>query len=187
MALVAIPGDPLANSYVTVADATAFLDERLNTQPWYTPPQYVTLNSQREAALITATRLLDEQFRWAGTPTSSTQALGWPRTGLSSSMGQTIPPDVVPETVQRATAYYALHLLRDTSEAATTTSTVGSGVVKRRTLGETTVEYFQPGTTTTGQAAVSRPPGTTLPAEIRQMLRGYGLVLGGMTVPLVRT
>jgi len=186
MALDATPGGVQSNAYCTVAQATAFLDERLHTQPWYAQPTDVTLQSQREAALITATRLLDEQIRWAGTPSTSTQALGWPRSGLTVLGGQAIPPDVVPVTIQRATAYYALHLLRDTSEAATTSTTVGSGVVKRRTLGETTVEYFQPGTTATGQAT-QRPPGTTMPAEIRQMLRGYGLVLGGMTVPLVRT
>jgi hypothetical protein len=185
MTLDATVGGPASNAYLTVAEATAFLDERLNTQPWYVQPQDVTLQAQREAALITATRLLDEQVRWVGTPSSSTQALGWPRSGLSFSLGQAIPPDVIPLTIQRATAYYALHLLRDTSEVTTTTTT-GSGVVKRRSLGETTVEYFQPGTTTTGQTA-PRPPGTTLPAEIRQMLRGYGLLVGGVVVPLVRT
>jgi len=190
LALDATPGGIASNSYVTVADATDYLNERLNTQPWYATPEDVTLQAQREAALITATRLLDEQIRWLGTPTYPDQALGWPRSGLSTASGGPLDATVVPATVQRATSYYALGLLRDTSESATTTSssTVEAGTIKRRTLGETTIEYFQPGTTTqtTTAAALAKPPGTTLPLEIRQMLRGYGLVAGGVMVSLVR-
>lgn len=181
MALDATPGGPASNAYVDVAGATALLDERLNTQPWYAPPQDVTLQAQREAALITATRLLDEQFIWRGTPTMSTQALGWPRTAVQDPQRRPVDPARVPDVVQRATAYYALALLRDTSESPTA---VAAGTIKRQVLGETSIEYFQPGSTTTTRLL---PPATTVPTEIRQMLQGYGLVHGGVMVPLIRT
>jgi DnaT-like ssDNA binding protein len=188
MALDAVPGAPTANSYVTVPAATAYLDERLHTEPWYAqlPGDQTTLVAKREAALITATRLLDQEMLWVGTPSTTTQALGWPRSGLLTPAGLPVDPLTVPAQVQRATAYYALALLRDTSEAATSTSTtVASGTIKRQTLGETTIEYFQPGTSATGQ--VTRSPQSAMPSEIRQMLRGYGAALGGMLVPLART
>lgn len=74
MSLIAIPGDVLANSYITLLEAAAFLDTRLDIETWLDAD---TLDQER--ALRWATRLLDQFVDWDGTPRYTTQVLGWPR------------------------------------------------------------------------------------------------------------
>ena len=78
MALVATPGASNANSYLTVAEADAILDNRLNTTAWDD-------SLQQEEALIQATYRLD-QYDYVGITADEyletdepTQALKWPR------------------------------------------------------------------------------------------------------------
>ena len=91
MDLIATPGSPLANSYVTVAAANGYLEGRLYTEPWFgihalEETELVSV-ATRETALIWATSLLDTQVRWYGTPTTLTQALAWPMTGQLDHLG----------------------------------------------------------------------------------------------------
>ena len=180
MVLVATAGASTANSYVTVAAATAFLHERLDTDPWYAEGSTGdgSLAQRREAGLIWATQLLDDQMQWYGTPTSLTQALAWPQTGQVDRQWQALDAATVPRVVQRATAFYALELLRGTT--ASSTSGAGDGV-KRRKVGDTEIEYFAAPTSGTTVA-----PLTSMPGEVRRMLSPYGRLRGGLTVPLVR-
>jgi len=179
MALIATAGAANANSYVTVAEATAFLHERLDTAAWYAgvSTSDLTLTEQREAALISATRLLDEQVQWYGRPATDTQALVWPQTGQVDDRGRTVDSTTIPTAVQRATAFYALALLQDVTETASTSTDTN---VRRKRVGDTEIEYWQQTSTT------STTPATTMPAEVRQMLRPYGRISGGVNVPLVR-
>lgn len=180
MELIATVGADDANSYVTEADATAYLAGRLHTEPWFEVPATLSVPDgawRRSAALIWATRLLDEQVGWYGMPATTTQALAWPRQGLLDPWGRTIAVTAIPTVVQLATTLYALALLRDTSES----STASASNVKVQQFGNTRLEFFAPGSPTTAV------PSHRLPVEIRRMLTLYGHVSGGLTVPLVRT
>jgi hypothetical protein len=180
MDLIATPGDPAANTYVTLLAAWAFLDERLNTEPWTGPPDDLAaqalLPPRRRAALAMATRLLDEQMEWNGQRSTTTQALAWPRQGMVDAMGVALSSLTIPVVLQRATALYALALLRDTTEAIPSAAVQ----VKRQRLGEMDIEYFQ-------RSVVQAPSAQRLPLEIRQLLRPFGLSLGGgVNVRLLR-
>lgn len=72
--VIATAGAADANSYVTVAEAQAYLDARLNVAAWTNASV-----DDRERAVITATRLLTP-LPWLGSRTTSAQALAWPRT-----------------------------------------------------------------------------------------------------------
>jgi Putative DnaT-like ssDNA binding protein len=182
MALDAVAGSPTANSYCTVAAATAFMHERLDTDPWFDPPAstHLTLTATREAALIWATRLLDEQVRWYGVPATTTQALAWPQTGQVDVHGHLIDPSTVPVDIQHATATYALELMRATNAMASGGSSATG--VKRRKIGDTEIEYFEGSAT----SAARTSPLTTIPPEVRAMLAPYGAARGGVNVPLLR-
>lgn len=111
-ALVHAPGDPAANTYVSAAEFSAYLDERLNA-PSASP-------DDRARALIMATRSIDEEeFRGAprrplnGVPATETQALKWPRWGARSDGGWHYDPDQIPEIVKRATMELAIRILKD--------------------------------------------------------------------------
>lgn len=148
MALDANPGSPTFNSFCTVAVATAFLDERLHNHAWYVVPQDVTLQAQREAALITATLLMNTYVMWMQPPYT------W----------GTVPPNI-----QRATAYYALALLE---EGPRTASATAGQQIRRKRLDETDIEYYQ--TATTADMPVA--PSAGLPADIAALLGPYGAV-----------
>jgi Putative DnaT-like ssDNA binding protein len=174
--LNAIPGDPLANSYVTVEDASAFLTRRLDTAAWThasTPDQ--------SAALQWATQLLDGQVKWYGIPTYPDQALALPQTGLIDSWGRWLPSDVIPAAVSQATALYALSLLDATGvNGALSGETL---VLKSKKIADTTLTYQDVSSTST-RAPVAQD---AMPSEVKALLRPYGAVPGLGVVPLVRT
>lgn len=175
MALDATPGGPTSNAYCDALTATTLLAERLHTEAWTSADP-----ADQDAALIWATRLLEEQVRWEGSPATTTQALAWPRTGVLDPQGRPVDPAVVPVTIQRATATYALYLLQDTSQ---TSGGVAAGTVKRRVLGDTSIEYFQPGS---GQQ-LTQFAATSVPREVAQMLYGCGTLVGGLFMQVLRT
>ena len=75
MALNATVGSASADSFVSVSDADAYIDTRLNVTAWTgasTP--------DKERALKSATRELN-LLAYLGTRVDTTQALAWPREG----------------------------------------------------------------------------------------------------------
>lgn len=114
--LVTAVGADDANSYASVAEATAYLNERLNTSAWSAA---VTAGAgDAERALIQATRLLDrEQFEGEpvkplnGTSSGDTQSLKWPRYAADDDAGWTWEGTVIPRCVKDATCELALYLL----------------------------------------------------------------------------
>lgn len=62
-------------------------------------------------ALIMATRLLDTWFDWCGFVASSSQALLWPRSGVTGPNGYLVPTDEIPARIVEATAELARQLL----------------------------------------------------------------------------
>ncbi len=112
-------GKPDADSYVSVADASAY-HSAMGNLAWADLDVLVM-----EAALRRATQYLDTRHQFAGDPLTSTQALAWPR-------------DVAPwpvKRVQDACCELALRastgaLYADQGDAPVTEETVGPITVK---------------------------------------------------------
>ncbi len=123
--LVATAGASNANSYLTEAEATAYFDTRLFSEAW-------DLAADKPKALMFATRVLDSALlaykrfvpeangvaahyrsrpAWSGTPSTTTQALAWPRTGMYDANGNAIAVDAIPQALKNAVAELALQLL----------------------------------------------------------------------------
>lgn len=107
MALVATPGAADANSYLTVAEADAYFETRLQATRWTSIVDDVV----KETALIMATRVIDSRICFTGVAATGTQALAWPRAGMFNRNGFAIGEDVVPQALKDATAELAYMLL----------------------------------------------------------------------------
>lgn len=97
--------DPTSNSYASVDGAAVFHSGSIGGDAWddLDPPD-------RERALITASRLLDDLIDWKGTPVFPNQPLSWPRRGVRDPTGRIFPANAVPMAVRNATAALALQL-----------------------------------------------------------------------------
>lgn len=97
-----------SNSYVTRAEANAYMLTRLNVSQYTGKPDVD--GGDREQALIMATRVLDS-LRYMGEKTSAGSALKWPRMNLTDEDGNLLPSDVIPRQVKEATYELALAIL----------------------------------------------------------------------------
>jgi hypothetical protein len=81
MALVVVVEDGSglanANSYISAADADAFFDGHVYNSTWLDKA-----TSEKEQALVHATRMLDQQVQWNGSRAIAGQALQWPRVNV---------------------------------------------------------------------------------------------------------
>jgi hypothetical protein len=138
MSLITEDGTGLstAESYLSVSDADTYWSNRSNTT-WS-----AATTPAREAALRKATEYLDATFRWVGTIASTTQALGWPRTGAYDHEARHLV-DEVPTLVENATAELALEAL--SAELLVTVSR--NDRASRVKAGSVEVE-FEPGVST---------------------------------------
>lgn len=76
MAFVSTLGAPDANSYLSVAEATALLQD---LAPSYGVQQWLALSdSNKQKTLITATMAINP-LQWKGRPATQEQSLAWPR------------------------------------------------------------------------------------------------------------
>lgn len=124
------------NSYISRANAdTYFLDSLRNTS-WSALSTTV-----KDQALITATRMIDRQT-WAGAKTSSSQALQWPRTGVTDAYGNAVDSSAVPQAVIDATCELALALALDPTIETNTSS--GSNIKRVSAAKGTDIEFFRP-------------------------------------------
>jgi hypothetical protein len=109
LTLIATPGASNANSYCTLEESNAYHEAHVYGDSW--------VNGDEDAntrALIWATRLLDEQMDWKGYPTSTTQALRWPRIQVLDRDGHLyLPQDAIPTFLKQATAELARYLLAE--------------------------------------------------------------------------
>lgn len=97
-------GSATAESYISVADASAYFTAR-GVTAWAA----LATDALREAALRKATEYMTAVYRsrWQGARFTETQALDWPRAGVVRDSWQ-VGTDEVPVEVQRATAELAL-------------------------------------------------------------------------------
>lgn len=116
------------NSYVTVAEADAYLTNRLYADEWSNAA--ITL---KEKALITATRLLDS-LSWTGTAIDEKQPLAFPRNAeyFDPRVGSfVLLTEETPLVIENATCELAVHLLQNdvVSSPSTVESIEVSGIV----------------------------------------------------------
>lgn len=98
MTLIVIPGDSNSNSYVSLNESDLYFSVGYKKEKWIG-----ITNSEKENLLIESTRLLDQHFTWSGfIPSSSTQSLRWPRSGVYDIDQRLIDKDVIPKQVKYA-------------------------------------------------------------------------------------
>lgn len=91
--------------------------------------------------------------RFPGTPTDGiAQERAWPRTSATSSYGEAIASDAVPDAVVQA-SYFAAYYEAENS-GALAVSASAAAQVKREKVGSLETEYFEPG----GSAAANATP-----------------------------
>lgn len=138
ISLNATVGSASANSFVTEAEADAYLEARPNSGAW-------TGTTTKQQALIQSTRLLSA-LTWQGTRVDATQALSWPRQwvqDLDAPVGTTyFATTVVPQWLKDATCELALEVLKaGTTDLFALPSTEG---VIQKTVGPLTTVYADP-------------------------------------------
>ena len=158
MALDATVGGNSSNSYLSVADADAIIDERVGDTSAWTDAE----TSDKEKALISATRRLDQQT-FQGCKTVSTQSLKWPRYETYDDDGYVYASDAIPAPIKHATAELAFVLISD----PTLIDDTGLEAFDQISTGDTSITPKQ------------RQAGT-LPAHVQRYLRG--LTRGGRGV-----
>lgn len=103
-------GLPTANTYISLADANQYFDDRLHATVWTG-----AADGTKNAALLWATRLLDEQVQWNGVPSNEIpeeQALRWPRFGVLRIDGNdSIEINEIPTFLKEAEAELAMALI----------------------------------------------------------------------------
>lgn len=124
------------NSYVTVANADAYLMYAINAASWVAAE-----TSVKESGLISATRMLDRQ-PWEGEKTqpAPTQVLQWPRTGLTDRDGNALSSVAVPQEIIDATCELAVELINNpalVSQADTSSN------IKRIKADTVEIEYIR--------------------------------------------
>jgi hypothetical protein len=153
MALDATPNGTTSDSYVSVLDADAFHATHLYALDWT-----AATGANKEKALKMATRILDEKIDWSGSRATTTQALAWGRTGISSD-GIAVSSSIVPQAIKNATAEFAKHLL----SGDTTGNADGKGLTSL-SVGSISLTFDK--TDTAG----------VMPSIVQEMLRGWGTI-----------
>lgn len=130
--LVATLAGASSNSYITVADATTYFDNRLDASDWT-----AATADNKAAALITATSWLDT-LEFYGDRSATTQALKWPRTDITCD-GVEATAAFIPREIKDATCEAALALLRNPTMLRGVVTAPGS--YDEVTLGDLSVKY----------------------------------------------
>ena len=105
-------GLPNADSYVTVAEADAYLAKygQDEDSSWSSATE-----AQKEDAIRRATQEYLEGIyynAWRGSIKTKTQRLSWPRIGSHDDAGRMIDSSVVPDQIKEASALVALNVIQ---------------------------------------------------------------------------
>lgn len=150
------------NSYVTVEEADAYFNNRLDAAAWVNATP-----DRKEQALITATNVTDQQS-YVGAVLNASQPLAFPRSGsyFDPKLGMSVILDSsVPTRVIQATFEQALHLLSNegvlTNTGAVQDLQVGSisltMITNPSTSAPAAFSLVRPLLATGGQSTFSRP------------------------------
>ena len=148
-----------ANSYISVSDADTYHETRLHVSDWTSAS-----SDEKAAALVWATRLLDEKIEWVGSQTDEDGALRWPRENVYDKDGNELDDETIPTWLAYATAEYARYLAAEDDTSGFKKIKVGSLEI---------------------QPLPSDRTGT-VPSSVWSMIKYYGQVYGSGTRYLVR-
>jgi hypothetical protein len=170
-AINATAGSASANSYATLARARQYF---ANTPGAEDSPN-VDDDTILAQGLITATALIDDKFAFGGTAATTTQALLWPRTGLTTKSGGDLPSNTIPGAVADATAELARQLLKNQRLADANNDLAGVTRIKAGRAFE--IEF--------ADGANLSP--TIIPDNVARMLARWGVRIGKTgTLKLIR-
>lgn len=151
--LIITPSSASANAYCSVAEADAYAETILHAEAWN---EAETLD--KEKAILYATRMMDDLCEFAGAPSSSSQALKWPRRGVLTRISATgggsfyhhyvrttggilnefgveLPYDTIPQFLKDATAELARTLLISDRVSEQDSANVSSIAIPGLTIG----------------------------------------------------
>jgi hypothetical protein len=126
----------------------------------------ITDDNRLTRALLTATALIDDKFEFDGDPTTTTQALAWPRLGLTTKTGAELSSTTIPSALEDATAQLAWQLLKDTHLANQNNDLAGVTRIKAGRAFE--IEF--------AEGANLAP--TVIPDNVARMLARWGTRIG---------
>jgi hypothetical protein len=161
-ALNATAGHASANSYATLARARTYYG---NT-PGALDSVGVDDDESLTQGLITATALINDKFAFDGTPTTTTQALLFPMTGLKTQSGGDLPSDTIPGALADATAELARLILKNTRLADANNDLAGVTKIKAGRAFE--IEF----------ADTANLAPTIIPDNVARMLARWGARIG---------
>lgn len=164
MALDATAKGTSANSYVLNSEAETYFGDRSDVADWV-----AASTTDEDKALVTATSVLDLE-EYDGFPTTTTQRLQWPRSGIVNRVGQTVSSDTIYRAVKEATFELALAIIK----GEFTLSDTGLEGFRNVKVGSLDV------TPNLGRPAVS------LPEIVVKLLRPVRLGASGINVPAAR-
>ena len=147
--LVATLAGATSNSYITVADATVYFDNRLDAADWT-----AATADNKAASLITATSWLDA-LDFYGDRSATSQSLKWPRTDVTCD-GIEATAAFIPREIKDATCEAALALLRNPTMLRGVVAAPGS--YEEVELGELRVKYRGQGEVESVQAVTDALP-----------------------------
>ncbi len=153
---------PQSNSYVTLAFADGYFADTLEARDWFSASP-----EDRARALISATRKIDEEFRYYGRAydTTTPQALKFPRDSDHDAQGNL----EIPDGIEYATCELALHLLQQrTSPDLVDRERLQDQGVKGISIDGVSERY-------------GRGVWSNFPRRVRKLLRPF-IELGGRTV-----
>jgi hypothetical protein len=152
-------GGASANSYCSIADGDSYHETHLYADDWTDAD-----SDQKCKALQSATRLLDQNYEWQGSPTNIDQALRWPRQGAYDADGNLLASDEIPIGIEQGTAELARLLIAGDRTAESDTAVQGITSV---TAGDVAVTF-------NGSASTSRP----IPDSVAAFVSQYGVKKG---------
>lgn len=118
-------GKTNANSYVSVADADAYLAIKIGQNSAWN----ALVTGTKESYLEWATTLLDQRTRWSGFKSVQASALAWPRTGVIDREGFSVATNVVPTPVADAVVEIANYLvIKGNDPSIPNTNIANSGI-----------------------------------------------------------
>ena len=105
--LVDSPGDPSANSYVSLAFSDDYMEQSVGRTDWATADV-----ETKKAALIEATRVIDSMFTWNSRATNPLQALDWPQESQWDKNGRRIAKTEIPKALMQVTSDLAYSIYK---------------------------------------------------------------------------
>jgi hypothetical protein len=148
-----------ANSYCSEDEASDYHENHLYKTDWTGAN-----GTQRENALIMASRLLDEMVKWDGSIVYTTSGLRWPRHNIWHEDGYMISSTSIPSFLKNATAEFARKLLVEDRTDETNRDLRG---FKKIAIGDLKIEV---------DAWTAKP---VMPPSVWSIIRDYAIRIGG--------